>query len=133
MQLAHLLRHDDPAAAAEDPDVPRSARAEHVQHVTKVLDVSALVGAHRDAVHVLVDGRGHHLLDGAVVAEMDHLRPRRLEQPPHDVDRRVVPVEEARGGDEAEGKSGLIRSACGVFEGPVVEGRLGHVGQIRSR
>ena len=40
-------------------------------------------------------------VDGAVVAEVDHLGALRLEQPPDDVDRGVVAVEEAGRGDEA--------------------------------
>ena len=135
VQGAHLLRHDDPAAAAEDPHVPRLPLAEHVQHVPEVLDVPALVGADRDPVHVLVDGGGHHLLDGAVVAEVDHLRPRCLEEPPHDVDRRVMAVEEAGGGDEAKGerelgRGGDVGGASGTRKG---KGGLGHVGQVRRR
>ena len=133
VQRAHLLRHDDPAAAAEDPHVPRPALAEHVQHVPEVLDVPALVGADRDRVHVLVDGGGHHLLDGAVVAEVDHLAPRPLEEAPHDVDRRVVAVEEARGGDETKGERGLVRRVGGFFGGPESEGWLGHDSRVRIR
>ena len=133
VERAHLLRHDDPAAPAEDPHVPRPALAEHVEHVPEVLDVPALVGADRDRVHVLVDGGGHHLLDGAVVAEVDHLAPRPLEEAPHDVDRRVVAVEEARGGDEAKGKRGLVRRVRGVFGRPEGKGGLGHVAEFRRR
>ena len=131
VQLAHLLGHDDPAAAAEDPHVPRPPLAEPVQHVPEVLEVPALVGADRDPVHVLVDGGGHHLLDGAVVAEMDHLRSRPLEEPPHDVDRRVVAVEEARGGDEAKGERGLGgHGGRGFLGSPVSEGRFGHESRV---
>ena len=113
--------------------MPRPPLAQHVQHVPEVLDVPALVGADRNRVHVLVDGGGHHLLDGAIVAKVDHLRPRPLEETPHDVDRRIVAVEEARGGDEPEGERGLARSLGGVFGDPVVESRLGHVGQVQRR
>ena len=133
VERAHLLRHDDPAAAAEDPHVPRPALAEHVPHVPEVLEVAALVGADRDRVHVFVDGSGHHLLHGAVVAEVDHLAPRPLEKAPHDVDRRVVAIEEARGGDEAKRERGLVRRVRGVPGSPEGEGRLGHVGQVRRR
>jgi hypothetical protein len=37
------------------------------------------------------------------VPEVDHLGPVALEKAPHDVDRRVVAVEQARGRDEADG------------------------------
>ena len=49
------------------------------------------------------------LLDRAIVSEMDDLGARRLEDPAHDVDRRVVPVEQTRRGDET--------NPCGVLGG----------------
>ncbi len=42
------------------------------------------------------------LLDRPVVPEMDHLAARRLQDAPHDVDRRVVAVEQRRRRDEAD-------------------------------
>ena len=51
---------------------------------------------------VLVERRDDDLLHRAVVPEVHHLGPRGLEDPAHDVDRGVVPVEQARRGDEAD-------------------------------
>jgi hypothetical protein len=73
--------------------------------------VSALVGAQGDAVGVLHQRRAHHVLDRAVVPEVDHLDALALDQPPHDVDRRVVAVEQARGGDEAQRRR-LLRAVA---------------------
>ena len=80
-------------------------------------------------VGVLVH-RGHDdLLDRAVVPEVDDLGARRLEDPAHDVDRRVVSVEQARRGDEADPRGGLE----GAPHGGIGTGRmigkcgLGHV------
>jgi 3-deoxy-D-manno-octulosonate 8-phosphate phosphatase KdsC-like HAD superfamily phosphatase len=44
----------------------------------------------------------------AVVAEVDHLGALRQDAP-HDVDRRVVAVEQARGGDEAQRRNSDIK------------------------
>jgi hypothetical protein len=85
-----------------------------VDHVLEVLEVPALVGGHGDALHVLLQRRAHHLVDRAVVAEVDHLRARALQDAPHDVDRRVVPVEQARGGDEADLVLRLVDELGGV-------------------
>jgi hypothetical protein len=102
LQLGDLLRGDGAAAATEHPHMAGAAFAQHVHHVLEVLDVAALVGRQRDRIGVLLQRRAHHILDAAVVAEMDHLRALRLDQPAHDVDRRVVAVEQAGRGDEAQ-------------------------------
>ena len=68
-----LARDDDPATAAEDLHVARTPGRQPVDEVAEVLDVPALVGADRDALGVLLDGRSHDLLDAAVVPEVDDL------------------------------------------------------------
>ncbi len=100
-QPGDLLAHDDPAATTDDLHVAGALGAQRLDEVLEVLDVTALVGRDGDAVHVLLDRRVDDLLHRAVVPEVDHLAPLALEDPPHDVDRGVVAVEEARGGDEA--------------------------------
>jgi hypothetical protein len=64
--------------------------------------VAALVGADRDAVGVLVDGRAHDVGDAAVVAEVDDLGSMRLEDPPDDVDGGVMAIEQRGRADEAQ-------------------------------
>ena len=103
VQPVDLLLHDDAPATAVDLDVACAALAQEVDEVREVLDVAALVGADGDAVGVLLDGGRDDLVDRAVVPEVDHLRALALQDAPHDVDRRVVPVEQARRGDEADG------------------------------
>src|SRR5437879_6223469 len=102
LQLLDLGRHDDAAAAAEHLDVLAAALPQQVEHVLEELDVSALVGGDGDALHVLLQRGTDDLLDRAVVPEVDHLGARGLQDAPHDVDRRVVAVEQARRGDEAD-------------------------------
>ena len=102
LQLADLLRRDRAAAAAEHAHVAGAALAQHVDHVLEVLDVAALVGRQRDGVGVFLQRGAHHVFHRAVVAEVDHLRALRLDDPPHDVDRRVVAIEQAGRGDETQ-------------------------------
>jgi hypothetical protein len=68
-------------------DVAGVALLQHVDHVLEVLDVPALVAGQRDAVGVFLQ-RGAHVLDAAVVAQVDHFRALRLDQAAHDVDAR---------------------------------------------
>ena len=102
LQLADFLRRDGAAAAGEHADVRGVALLQHVHHVLQVFDVAALVGRQRDGVGVFLQGRAHHVLHTAVVAQVDHFRALRLDQPAHDVDGGVVAVEQAGGGDEAQ-------------------------------
>ena len=69
--------------------------------------MAALVAADRDALHILLQRRRHHLIDRAVVAEVDDLRAHALQDAPHDVDGGVVAIEQRSGGDEAH----LVRRA----------------------
>jgi hypothetical protein len=116
LQLADLGRHDHAAAAAEHLDVRAAALAQQVDHVLEVLDVAALVAADGDALHVLLQRGGDDLVDRAVVAQVDDLGAHALQDAPHDVDGRVVAVEQAGGGDEAH----LVRRAVA---GQGLEGR----------
>jgi len=102
VQILDLFRRDGATTAAEHTDMAGAALAQHVDHVLEVLGVPALVGGQRDAVGVFLDGGVDHVLHRAVVAKVDHFHALRLDQPTHDVDRGVVAVEQAGGGDEAQ-------------------------------
>ena len=65
VQQRDLLGDDDAAAAAVDLDVAGAALAQQLDEVAEVLDVAALVGADRDALHVLLDGGGDDLVDAS--------------------------------------------------------------------
>ena len=103
LQRLDLGGHDHAAAPAEHLGVGPAGLRQPVDQVAEVLDVAALVRADGDALHVLLDGRPHDLVDRAVVPQVDDLGPLRLEDPPHDVDRGVVAVEQAGRGHEADG------------------------------
>ena len=64
--------------------------------------MATLVGAHGHALDVLADRGPDHLVHRPVVAEVDDLGPLGLQEPPHDVDGGVVPVEQAGRGDEPD-------------------------------
>ncbi len=102
LQFGDLFRGDGAATAAEHAHVAGAAFLQHVDHVLEVLDVPALITGQRDAVGVFLQRGAHDILDAAVVAQVDHLRTLALDQPPHDVDGGVVPVEQAGRGHEAQ-------------------------------
>ncbi len=114
LELLDLGRHDDAAAAAEYLDVRAAALFQQLDHVLEVLEVAALVGRDGDALHILLQRRVDDLADRAVVAEVDHLGARALQDATHDVDRRVVAVEQARRGDETDLVLGLVDELGGV-------------------
>ncbi|GAA3314846.1 hypothetical protein GCM10020219_029900 [Nonomuraea dietziae] len=118
VQQLDLLGDDHTAAPAVHPDVSRAALAQQLDEVAEELDVPALVRADRHALHVLLDGGGDDLLDGPVVAEMDHLRPLYLQDSPHDVDRGVMAVEQRCGGHESDGMDRCVHARSLLCEGP---------------
>ena len=105
-QLADFFRGDGAATAGDHADMAGVALAQHVDHVLHVFHVPALVAGQRDGIGVFLQGGAHHVFHRAVVAQVDHLRALRLDQAAHDVDRGVVAIEQAGGGDEAQ-RSGL--------------------------
>ena len=81
---------------------------ELLAQIGEVFDVAALIGRQRHTLDVLADRGGHDIGDAAVVAEVDDLRALGLQQPTHDIDGRVVPVEQAGCGDEAHRMGGNV-------------------------
>ncbi len=108
-QPLDLVLHDHPATTADDLDVSGALALEQLDEVLEVLHVPALVGRHRDALHVLLQRGVDHLLHGAVVPQVDDLAALALEDPAHDVDRCVVPVEQAGGGHQPDRVGGLVK------------------------
>ena len=102
MQLVDLVLHDHATTTAVHADVTDALVAQPFDQIREVLGVPTLVRADRQALHVLLQRRTHHLVDRTVVTEMDHLRPLRLQDAAHDVDRHIVPIEQARSSDEAD-------------------------------
>jgi hypothetical protein len=61
---------------------------------------------------VFLDGRVHHFLHTAVVAQVNYLHTRSLDDPAHDVDGGIVPIEQAGGCYNAHFVFGLIGFRC---------------------
>jgi hypothetical protein len=101
-QQRDLVRHDRAATAAEDAHVRGSALGQPLDEVAEVLDVTALVRGDGHPVGVFLQGGRHDLVHAAVVAEVYDLGALALQQPPHHGDRRVVAVEQAGRGHEAD-------------------------------
>ena len=121
LQLADFGRHDHAASAAEHLNVLAAALLEQVDHVLEILDMTALVGADGDALGIFLQGGGHHLIDRAVVAQVNHLGAHALQDAAHDVDGRIMPVKQAGGGDETH----LVRRAI-VGQGLELGRQVGH-------
>ena len=96
LQLLDFAGQNSAAAATEDFDVARAAFVEQVVHVFEKFDVATLIAGDGDALHVFLNGTVHDFGHRPVVAQMNDFSPRRLQQPPHKVDGRIVPVEERR-------------------------------------
>ena len=116
-QPLDLLRHDDAATAAHHAHVARARGAQRLDEVLEVLHVAALVGRHRDALDVLLQRGVDDLLHRAVVAEVDDLAALAHEDPPHDVDRGVVAVEQRGRRDEADRVRGGVQVGHGSIVG----------------
>ncbi len=104
-EFLDLLRRDRSAATGEDADVRGIALFEHVDHVFEVFNMAALIRTQRDRVGVFLQRGAHDIFDAAVVAQVHDLGTVCLDQPAHDVDRRVVAVEQAGGRDKAQRRS----------------------------
>ncbi len=101
MQRFDFRRRDGATATAKNSDVFAAGFIEQLPDVGEVLHVTALVGGQRYRVCVFLNGAIDDVFGGPVVTEMNHLRASGLNQPAHDVDGRVVAVEQGGGGDDA--------------------------------
>ncbi|CAB4762621.1 unannotated protein [freshwater metagenome] len=100
VQFGNLVRGNHAASAAVDTHMRRAFLGKTVNQVLEILDVTALIGANCDSLHILLDGSGHKFINGAVMTQMDHLGALRLQNATHDVDRHVMAIKQARCGDK---------------------------------
>ena len=129
----NFIGRDRSAATAENPDMAGAEFAQTVDHVAKELIVATLVRADRDTVSVLLDGGTHDIVHTAVMAQMDDLDTLRLNEPAHDVDRRVMPVEQRRRRDEAQRRGvGLSRNAGEIAGNRAHDGHPPRIKQQKS-
>ena len=73
-----------------------------IDHVLEEFVVPALVGTNCNAVRIFLDGGANDIVDASVVTEMNNFGTACLDQAPHNIDGRVVTIEQGRGGDEAQ-------------------------------
>ena len=116
-QLRDFFRRNRAATAAEYLDMFCAELTQPIDHVGEELHMTALVRTDRDAVGIFLDSRPHDVVDAAVVAEVDNLDALGLYQAAHDVDRRIVAVEQGcrrneaqRGGIPLDGGAGHVVS-----------------------
>ena len=108
-EFADLGRDDHATAAGKHADIGAIPLLQHVDHVLEVLDVAALVRRQRNRMGVFLDGGIDDFCHRTIVAEVNDLGARALQDAAHDVDRRVMAVEQAGGGDETK----LAARMCG--------------------
>jgi hypothetical protein len=120
-QFLDLAGHNHAATATKHLDVRAAPAFQQIDHVLEVLDVPALVRAHGNALCVFLQRRGDHLVDTAVMPQMDHLGAHALQDAAHDVDGGVVTVEQAGGSDKAYFVDGTV-----IGQGLEVGGQVGH-------
>ena len=93
-QFANLRRHDHAAAAAKHLDMRTAALLQELRHVFEILDMPALIAAHANALHILLQRSGNHIIDRAVVPQMNHLAAKALQDAPHDVDAGIMAIKQ---------------------------------------
>ncbi len=93
MQFGNFGGEDGTTPAPKNFDVTGPAFVEQVKHVLKKLDMATLITGYGNALHVFLNGTVHNFGGGAVVAEVNHFGSRRLHQPTHQINGRIMAVE----------------------------------------
>jgi hypothetical protein len=68
---------------------------EFVDKVFEVLDVSALVGADRDSIHIFLNGSANDFLHRAIVCKVDYFGTAGLKYAAHNIDGSIMAIEQA--------------------------------------
>jgi hypothetical protein len=104
LERLDLVRSDRSSTAAIHEDRSTSALPQPVHQVPEELHVAALIGRDRHRVHVLLDRSLHEFVHRTVVSQVDHLGALGLQEPAHDVDGGVVPIEQRSRRQHADGR-----------------------------
>src|ERR1700759_2270870 len=75
---------------------------EQILHVFEEFDMPALIGGNGDALYIFFDRTFDDLGDAPVVPQMNDLRSLGLQDPAHDIDGGIMPVEQCCGRDQAD-------------------------------
>jgi len=81
---------------------------QQVIHVLEIFHVPALVARHRNGLSIFLDGAVDDFLCATIVTEVDDFRPAGLNDPSHDVDGCIVPVEKGRSSYDPDFIFGVI-------------------------
>ena len=114
MQLGNFRGNNHAATTTKHLDVAGTCLSQHVDHVLEILDVSALIRGHCDAVRVFLEGCVDNLFHAAVMPEVNHLAAAALNDAAHDVDSGVVPIKQTSGSDESNLVFGPINQVFSV-------------------
>lgn len=101
MQFLDLPGEDRTATAAKQAYMAAAVLVQQVLHVFEEFQVAALVRGDGNALYVFFDSAFDDLGYRPVMPQVNDFRPLRLQDPPHDIDRRIVPVKKGCGRDEA--------------------------------
>jgi hypothetical protein len=78
-----------------------TAFIEEIPQVFEKLHMSALVRSESDRLHIFFNGRFGNFVYTPVVAEVNHFDPFGLQDPAHDIDGSIMPIEKGSGCNDA--------------------------------
>ena len=93
-EVLDFIGRDRAAAATEHFDVPGTAVSQPIDHVAEKFFVPALVRTDGDAVGIFLDRGTDNVVHAAVVAEVNDFNAARLDKTAHDINCRVMTVEQ---------------------------------------
>ena len=94
MQVTNLRGRDGASATTEDSDIFPSCSIEQLSNIGEIFHVAALIGCEGNRMCVLFDSRLHHIECASIMTEMNHFTTCSLNQTPHDIDGRIVTIEQ---------------------------------------
>ena len=112
VEFGQFVRVNGATPATENSDI-RPVENKLIVEVFEKFEVTALVTRHRHRLHVFLNGRFHDVADRTVVTQMNHFDPTRLQQTPHQVDGRVVPIEQRTRRENTEGVFLVVKFRVG--------------------
>ena len=69
--------------------------AKKLHHIAKILHMPTLIRTQRYALNILLNSTMYNLVNATVMPQMDHLRSATLQNTPHNINRRIMPIEQA--------------------------------------
>lgn len=107
-QLLNLIRQNHTPTAGKYLDMASTLLLEEVIHVFEIFRVATLVAGHSNGLGIFLYGGIDHLFNAPVVAQVDHFTTCSLYDPAHDIDGRIMAIEEAGSGNDTHLVLGLV-------------------------